>query len=568
MRRVGGILAAVAVVLALSAGSGAAHTTDVTVGVYPSGTAFTTNGGAPAHAAAAVSLAMPIGGVDDAIVLVRGAQDVALRNTSIDSPLQLNFLRAHFVSVSGTLIPDVLESWNGTQHATEQTNQPIWLQVTVPDGTTPGTYNGSVDVVADGTPTTIPITVTVYNVTLPAPSDTSSKSLLTAFNVSPQSYGAEVHDLFGIDSHTVVTSDIPGLFSFLSSYRISPNNWGYGNPDSKSGYTSSAKYWKDRPTRMTDAVGDPRQFGAMWIPISNNRATRHEWVAGLSPNEPGTWCSYLRAVHKFWDDHGWLDGSFPYLYGMDEPGTKGFPIVAQQDKAVHSCFPGSHAVMTGLPSSRDKKLWDGGKDDLDVFVPLESRYYGLRAKHGKSRATIYLKGIKKARKKGKRIWTYTYESNSNDTPGFALNEPPADPRMATAWAALEGITGILRGQGTTSYSGSADPRNVNDKSFGDFVLIYPGRDAPVPSARLEVFREGIEDWEILNVVRKQHGSSAVVGLLSDLFSTTRTGAKLACTSGCPIKITQQYSWPLWSKDATTPAKLAAMRAAALQAATS
>ena len=133
------------------------------------------------------------------------------------------------------------------------------------------------------------------------------------------------------------------------------------------------------------------------------------------------------------------------------------------------------------------------------------------------------------------------------------------------WAALEGITGLLYGQGTTTYS-KGNPLVSNDRAGGSFVLLYPGRDAPIPSARLEVLREGIEDWEILNVVRHKHGAAAVRRLLSGLFSMTSKGAKLGCTIGCQLKTRTPYSWPVWSHDASTPRKVAQMRAAALRAA--
>src|SRR5246127_3630008 len=117
----------VVVVLALSAGSGAARSTSATVGVYPSGTTFSASAGAPAHAASSASLAMPIGGVDDATILVRGAQKVAIRSTAIDSPLQLQVFFAHYVSFSGKLVPDALLPWDGSQRSTEHVNQPLWL---------------------------------------------------------------------------------------------------------------------------------------------------------------------------------------------------------------------------------------------------------------------------------------------------------------------------------------------------------------------------------------------------------------------------------------------------------
>ena len=240
----------VCVVLALSAGSGAARATQATVGVYPSGTTFAASSAAPAHAASSVSLAMPLGGVDDSTVLVHGAQQVAIQSVTIGAPLQLRLLFAHYVSVDGKLVPDALLPWDGSQRAAEQTNQPVWLQVTVPYGTPAGTYSGSVQVVADGSPTTVPISVAVSPVTLPQQTQVSG-SLLTAFNFSPQSYGAKASELYGVEPQ----STLADLFRFFASYRLSPNNWGYGNPNVKSGYTSDRRWWLDKADQMVTAAG-------------------------------------------------------------------------------------------------------------------------------------------------------------------------------------------------------------------------------------------------------------------------------------------------------------------------
>lgn len=538
------------------------------VGVYPAGTSFTARGAAPGHPATSASLAMPIGAVDDAVILARGAQHVSVSASSIDSPLTLHLLFAHYVSVDGKLVPDVLEPWTGSQRSAEQTNQPIWLQISVPQGTTPGTYTGSVTVVTDGTPTVIPISVGVANVTIPPPGQVAG-SLLTAFSVSPQTYGNEVYRLYGIRA----SESLPGFFSFLASYRISPNTWGYGDPDSRFGYTSSRDWEHDKSARMVEAVGNPRQFAAMWIPIANNRSSSHKRTGGVSPYAPATWCPYLKAVKRFWDRHGWTPGSYPYLYSMDEPGPRLYPVIRRQARVLHSCWPGSHVVVTTRPKADDRYLWNGGRDDIDTFAVLESRYYGeytnpIPYREGQRRATMFLRDINAARRRGKQIWTYTYESPAHQTPGLAAVEPASDPRMFTAWAALEGITGLLRGNSMTNYERNSNPFRVNNKAGGDYILIYPGRDAPIPSARLEELREGIEDWEILNIVRQKHGSRAVVKLLSHLFSTTATGAKLACVVGCPIKNSLPYSWPLFSHDGTTATKIAQMRANALAAAAS
>jgi hypothetical protein len=554
----------VVVVLGLSAGSGAARTTSATVGVYPSGTTFSASGPAPAHAASSVSLDMPIGGVDDATLLVRGAQHVSILTPVIAPPLQLKLFFAHYVSVDGNAVPDALLPWDGSQRATEHTNQPLWLQVSVPYGTPSGNYSGSLLLVADGTRTPVTLSVTVDAVNLPKENQVAG-SLLTAFNFSPQSYANKAAELYGVSPD----STLPGLFGFLASYRLSPNSWGYGNPKMPSGYTTDRRWWLDKSDQMVAAAGQPGQFASMWIPVSNNRWSPSTYVGGRSPFRPQAWCSYLRSVHGFWQQHGWL-GSYPYLYGMDEPGASRFRTVAQQGKVTHSCFHGGHVVVTGMPTAKNHFLWNGGKDDVDVWTVLASRYYGeytnpSLSRRGISHATQELRLINAARRHHKQIWTYTYDAASHSTPGFTATEPASDPRVFVDWAAFEGITGLLYGQGTTTYA-KGNPLVSNDKAKGSFVLLYPGRDGPIASARLEVLREGIEDWEVLNVVRHRHGARLVRQLLSGLFSTTAEGAKLGCTIGCPIKTSTPYAWPTWSHDAGTPRTVAQMRAAALQAA--
>ena len=162
----------------------------------------------------------------------------------------------------------------------------------------------------------------------------------------------------------------------------------------------------------------------MWIPIANQRATPP--TAGISPYAPGTWCSYLKSVKGFWENHGWLPGAYPYLYGMDEPGEKLYRVIRQQATAVHSCWPGSHLVVTTRPQAANRYLWNGGSDDIDVFAVLESRYYGeytnpLPYSRGQRRATMFLHYINAARKRGKQIWTYTYDSPAHRTPGLAAS---------------------------------------------------------------------------------------------------------------------------------------------------
>jgi len=560
MKRVGLLGAVIAVVLSVAGAAGASPQARkaAAVGVYPSSTTIHASGAVPGRAATSVSLNMAVDEQEDAVLVVSGAQRVQLDAPTIDAPLQLQLRFAHYVSFGGTLVPDALLPWDGSARAAEHANQPLWLQVTAPAGTAPGVYHGRVTVVADGAAQQIPLSVRVFPVALPARNQVAG-SLLTAFHVAAQSYGNAVNSLYGVPGST----SVPELFHFLASYRISPSSWGYGAPSSTSGYTSDKRWWLDPEDQMTAAVGNG-DFAAMSIPVSNNRTAAHNYIAGLSPAQPETWCSYLQSVHAFWQQHDWL-GSYPYLYGQDEPGLSGFELVARQAKAVHQCFPGGHVMVTGNPSTQNRFLWNGGSDDVDDWVVLANRYYGkytvpALSRRGMSNATEKLRLIDQARKRGAMVWTYTYPKTS--TPGFTATEPLSNARLFFEWAALENIQGVLYGEGTTTYTGSGSPLDSVGQN-GAFVLVYPGKDGPVASARLEQIRDGIEDWEILAVARRKHGAPAVRKALGSLFSTTAAGATLGCTIGCPIKTKTPFSWPTWSQDASTPAKLDALKLQAL-----
>src|SRR5262249_13464017 len=160
---------------------------------------------------------------------------------------------------------------------------------------------------------------------------------------------------------------------------------------------------------------------------------------GRSPFKPHDWCSYLRSVHGFWRTHDWL-GSYPYLYGMGEPGATRFRVVPQPAAGTHSGFPRNPVIVAGKPTAQKRVRRNGGQEDADAGVGLASRYYGEFGHHGHSRAKQELALINSARRHHKQIWTYTYDSASHSTPGFAATEPASDPRVFVDWAAFEGIT--------------------------------------------------------------------------------------------------------------------------------
>ncbi len=536
---------------------------------YPSSQSIPATGVLPAGGERALGYSAAIGERESAIVVVRGARTVAATVTAAPrAGIAVRLFFARFVSVAGRPVADALEPWDGQERAAERQNQPVFVQIEVPYGTRPGRYVGVVTVVADGRKTAVPLRIRVFGATLPAPG-TRVGNLLTSFNLSPQSYVGKAAQLYGFTSHDQRIAANRALYGLLGSYRISPGSWGFGEPRGPTGYESSSRWWLDSAGNFVGQLRASPGFAALRIPISSNRAAPHHYIAQLSPFEPETWCDYLRRVHSFWaENEAFGRSALAYLFGYDEPGPSGQRLVARQAKALHQCFPGGRQLMTGNPSRANAFLWDNkGADDLDIWSVLSRRFYGTwtspaDTRAGLSRSRSFHGMIGKVRARGKMVWTYTY-TGTPGTPGLAATEPLSNPRMLMLWTALEGIQGLLYTQGATSY-GSANP--FESIGTGEKVLLYPGPSGPMPSARLEQIRDGIEDWAILDLVRRRHGAGAVREILGSagLFSASRARVRLACNLGCELKSATRFSWPLWSRDASTPRRIEKARLAALK----
>jgi hypothetical protein len=557
-------------VTALAASAGAAPAAPVVIAAYPSSESILPSGPLPPESSPRIALAAAIGEREGAFVAVSGASRIAV---SVDRsrlwPLALRLSFAHFVAFGARLAPDALLPWDGAARSTEHANQPFYVQVEVPYGTRPGAYSAVLTVTADARARAIPLSVRVFPVVLPRPG--APGSMPTSFHVVPESYVAAVREDYGVTSAARLIAANDALYSLFARERISPASWGFGEPGTAAGYTRSPKWWLDSLDNMTrEMAAGP--FSTLRIPISNNRTAPDNYIGGLSPFRPDGWCGYLRSVHATWQSNGWLSGgAIPYLYAYDEPGPAEKGIVARQAFAAHTCFPGARVLTTANPSldGSDRFLWDGrNQDDVDAWAILSRRYYGIYAAPTRgNRARIDLAAIDELRRRGKSVWAYTYAGRG--TPGFLATEPLSDPRMFLLWTALEGLDGVLYGEGTTSYRGTATPLQ-QVSSGGEFVLVYPGPDGPIPSARLEQIRDGIEDWQILGIVRRRRGLAAVRAILggAGLFSAERAGVRLACSVGCQLPGTSPFSWPQWSHDASTPRRIERAHAQALRLAAS
>src|SRR5436309_114524 len=132
-RKLALITAAVITLAGAGAAAGQIGGAGPRVVTYPSSQTIRPTGSLPGGAGRVVSLNEPIGGDDAGLIVVSGARQirVTVDDTKL-APLRATLRFWHFVGAGSGLVPDALLSWDGSTRPTEQPNQPLSVQVSVP----------------------------------------------------------------------------------------------------------------------------------------------------------------------------------------------------------------------------------------------------------------------------------------------------------------------------------------------------------------------------------------------------------------------------------------------------
>lgn len=349
------------------------------------------------------------------------------------------------------------------------TAQPFWITVYVPEGTSPGVYSGFIEIDSDSIATEMPFQIEVYDFALP-----KENHLKTAFDF----YGHLLGMRYPGRTNEQLDQLADQYIINMLKHRMNPVL--NVDPTSEKELAAVDRY---RVLGLTNF-----SIGKKGGTFGNNWPENDEKIEQLLP----LYRTYgeLLSLNKLID--------YQYIYTWDE-GEIGNPQVAKVTSMIKRGFAKLKNMVCyhGIWNPNDHPAW--GKD-IDIWCFQISNF-----------AEEQLKTLKQ---RGMEIWMYVSGPSGDGTPNLAIDFDTIDYRIIPWLAWKYDIQGFL--YWCVNWWPLTDPfksaANTKWEQNGNGLLFYPGEDGPIDSIRSEVFRDGMEDYEYLVVLKNSVEKFRTAGL--------------------------------------------------------
>jgi hypothetical protein len=320
------------------------------------------------------------------------------------------------------------------------TSEVFWVAVYAPQDAAPGLYYGAIDLSADNqTPRSLFVSLEVQGIQMPAP--TMRATVAVYYDVLKDWYAKNLDKPFDENLKKK-------YYDFLLDYRINaydlPVEW--STPE-------AANYLRD-----------PRVLSVRLPPLAE-KAKLQTALGVLRANN---------ALHK------------NFYYWIDEPAPQEYSRVRETARELHALEPQIKQCVTVHPNQSLQGA-------VDIWCPNIGDFFGL--------GHLDFSMLQAERNKGNGTWWYTMIEPKYPYPTWLLDDDAMSVRSYGALMARYGITGFVY-----SMAHGWGPKPLeNLQSFagtnGDGTLLYPselaGGSGPMPSIRLMLLRDAIEDYELM-----------------------------------------------------------------------
>ena len=315
----------------------------------------------------------------------------------------------------------------------------FWATIRVPLDAVPGDYFGELDVQADGVNRRLALTLAVENATLPPP--TFRATVAVYYDVLRDWYSKNLNQTFTDEQWEIQKRR---YYDFLLDYRINAYDLPVG--------------W-DSPLAAT-YLRDPRVLSVRVPPLDN-------------PQFPVA-LALLRATNTL---------KKAFYYYIDEPDSSRSDQIRQTTRQLRAL--GIKHLVTTHPN-------DDLKGEVDIWAPNVGDFFGIGG--------LDFAVLQSERKMGRETWLYTMVEPKFPTPTWLLDDDGQSVRAYGAFWRKHGFSGFVY-----SMAHGWGPQPLQEvRSFeetnGDGTLLYPaeisGGTGPLPSMRLMLLRDAIEDYEL------------------------------------------------------------------------
>ena len=367
--------------------------------------------------------------------------------------------------------PDPILDFLGPVDIAVDDLQCFWIRVRAPKDQPAGVYHGTLSLTAEGlAPMTFDLKVRVYGFALP---DHSPLPLaITFFEQFAQMGGEE-----NWSKHKFEYAD------FLADYGINYDSlYRAGPPDFE-----IIQHLHEQGRLVTFNLGN----------VFNDGAPTNGFEAAISNTVARINVAYTKAKALGLLNHA-------YIYGFDERGKDQFPLLEQCAQRLREAFPEVELITTSYDASFGQ---DSVVKTIDAWCPLTPSYNQKQAE--------------RARAAERRVWWYICCGPHHPHANMFVEYPAIEGRLL-----MGPMTAKERPDGFLYYSLSIWNQNKpiesgpftswNPVSWttyhgdGSWFCSGPGG-KPVPTIRLENFRDGLEDYAyacILKEIVRQREASA------------------------------------------------------------
>ena len=372
--------------------------------------------------------------------------------------------------------------------------QPLWFRVDVPPEALPGDYRGLV-VLTDGAVRRceVPVTLRVRSFRLPRPGALPCAFGLYATALSRYYHGKTPY------ADAMTPEVYRRWVEFMAEYRLTPKN-------------VATEYLG---TRAVEGVAQPDLSVVQYL-IGDLAAARlppysfevfrlpcpPDWQRGTPKTDPD---AVLRQLADRVAEYARLGlPAQAYVYGVDEPDPGSYAFLRSVYQKTHRAAPGMPIMQT--VNNRTPAELAGL---VDIWCPLSSSlaegmdFYRQRLAADDT------------------LWLYVCCAPKPPYANFFVDQPAIDHRILFWQARQAGVTGVLYWC-VCWWDGLPGPANgqaafpqvpirfaehlqtyTSFGANGDGLLVWPGPEmTPYPSIRLEVVRDGIEDYEYLALLER------------------------------------------------------------------